>query len=90
MLLHDPQPLMHHGEIVYRNGEIVGEVRSASYGHSLGGAVGLSMVERTDGEGVTAAWIREGAWEVDVAGVRYPAKASLRPLYDPRNERIKL
>ena len=90
VLLHDPQPLMHHGEIVYRNGEIVGEVRSASYGHSLGGAVGLSMVERTDGEGVTAAWIREGAWEVDVAGVRYPAKASLRPLYDPRNERIKL
>ena len=35
VLLHDPQPLMHHGEIVYRDGEIVGEVRSASYGHSL-------------------------------------------------------
>jgi len=24
-----------------------------------------------------------------VAGIRYPATASLRPLYDPKSERIK-
>jgi 4-methylaminobutanoate oxidase (formaldehyde-forming) len=41
------------------------------------------------GEPITAAWIREGQWEVDVAGVRYPARASLRPLYDPENEKLK-
>ena len=28
-------------------------------------------------------------WEVDVAGRRYPARASLRPMYDPKNEKIK-
>ena len=44
-MLDDPEPLMYHGEIVYRDGEIVGDVRAASYGHTLGGAVGLSMVE---------------------------------------------
>ena len=32
---------------------------------------------------------RESKWEVDIAGVRYPATVSLRPLYDPKNERIK-
>ena len=28
-------------------------------------------------------------YEIEVAGVRYPASASLRPMYDPKNERIK-
>ena len=78
VLLDDPTPLMYHGEVVYRNGVVVGDVRAASYGHTLGGAVGLTMVEAA--EPITAAWIRDGAWEVDVAGVRYPARASLRPL----------
>ena len=86
-----PEPLLFHGEVVYRNGEIVGDVRAASYGHTLGGAVGLSMVRAADGERVvTPAWVNGGDWEVDVAGVRVPARASLRPMYDPKNERIRL
>ena len=85
-----PEPLLFHGEVVYRNGEIVGDVRAASYGHTLGGAVGLSMVRAADGEKVGPAWISGGDWEVDVAGVRVPARASLRPMYDPTNERIRL
>jgi len=28
-------------------------------------------------------------YEIEVAGIRYPATASLRPLYDPKSERIK-
>ena len=35
---------MFHGEVVLRDGEVVGDVRAASYGHTLGGAVGLAMV----------------------------------------------
>ena len=86
-----PEPLLFHGEVVYRNGEIVGDVRAASYGHTLGGAVGLSMVRAADRERVvTLAWVNGGDWEVDVAGVRVPARASLRPMYDPKNERIRL
>jgi len=87
VLLRDPEPLMHHGEIVYRDGAIVGDIRAASYGHTLGGAVGLSMIE-SDGR-ITKRWLDEGEWEVDVAGVRYPAEVSLRPMYDPKNDRIK-
>ena len=28
--------------------------------------------------------------ELDVGGTRFPAVASLRPLYDPKNERIRM
>lgn len=83
----DPEPLMFHGEVVYRDGAPVGYIRAASYGHTLGGAVGLAMIET--GEAVTAETLSTGDWEVDVAGVRYPAAASLKPMYDPSNARIK-
>ena len=83
----DPEPLMHHAEVVRRDGVAVGYVRAASYGHTLGGAVGLAMLE-ADGP-LTADWLAEGEWEVDVAGERFPAVTSLRPMYDPANARIK-
>ena len=86
ILLEDPEPLMIHSEIVLRNGEPVGEVRAASYGHTLGGSVGLAMVH---GEDVNAAWLDEGEWAVDIAGRIYPARVSLRPMYDPAMERIR-
>ncbi len=79
VLLADPEPLMHHAEVVLRDGVEVGYVRSASYGHTLGGAVGLAMVDA--GEPLTAAWIDAGAWSVDIGGRRYSATASLRPMY---------
>ena len=80
----DPEPLLFHAEIVRRNGKPVGYVRAASYGHTLGGAVGLAMIEA--GEPMTPAWLNAGRWEVEIAGKRYPAVASLKPLYDPRDE----
>ncbi len=83
----DPEPLLYHAEVVHRGGRAVGYVRSASYGFTVGGAVGLVMVDA--GEPVTQAWLDAGSWEVDVAGTRYPARLSLRPLYDPANERIR-
>jgi 4-methylaminobutanoate oxidase (formaldehyde-forming) len=45
------------------------------------------MVE--DEAGIPAETIDGGRFEVDVAGVRYPARASIRPLYDPDRLRIK-
>ncbi len=78
---------MFHAEVVHRDGRPVGYVRAASYGFTLGGAVGLAMVEA--GEPVTAAYLSSGSWEVEVAGRCYPARVSMRPLYDPDNLRIK-
>jgi len=87
VLVKDPEPMMFHAEIVYRNGKSVGYVRAASYGHTLGGAVGLVMVEA--GEPIDAAYVTSGTWEVDIAGRRYPAEASLKPFYDPEMKRVK-
>lgn len=87
ILLKDPEPMMFHAEIVYRNGKTVGYVRAASYGHTLGGAVGLVMVEA--GEPIDAAYVASGTWEVDIANRRYPAEASIKPFYDPDMKRVK-
>ncbi len=85
----DPQPLLFHAEVIYRDGVAVGYVRAASYGWTLGGSVGLAMVA-AQGAPVTPSWLRSGIWEVDVAGVRHPVEVSLRPLYDPASERVRV
>ena len=87
VLVTDPAPMMFHAEVVRRNGTAVGYVRAASYGHTLGGAVGLVMVEA--GEPITQAYLDAGAWDVDIAGTRYPAVVSLKSLYDPEMKRIR-
>jgi 4-methylaminobutanoate oxidase (formaldehyde-forming) len=87
VLVQDPQPLLFHAEPVHRSGKPVGYMRAGSYGHTLGGAVGLAMVQ-ADGP-LDAAWLNEGRWEVEVAGTLYPAAVSLRPLHDPQMLRIK-
>ncbi len=87
VLLRDPDPLLFHAEVVHRNGRAVGYVRAASYGFTLGGAVGLAMVEAD--EPIDRAYVDSGDWMVDVAGRLVPATVSLSPLYDPKMERIK-
>ncbi|NUO48847.1 MAG: GcvT family protein [Polyangiaceae bacterium] len=87
VLLKDPEPLMFHAEVVRRDEKPIGYIRAASYGHTLGGAVGLIMVEA--GVPVDAAYFEKATWDVEIAGKRYPAIASMKPLYDPSNEKIK-
>ncbi len=88
VLVGDPEPLMFHAEVLRRDDRPVGYVRAASYGFTLGGAVGLAMVDAA-GEAVDRAWLDAGDWDVEIAGRRYPATASLRPLYDPDMARIR-
>lgn len=87
VLVKDPEAQMFHAEVVRRDGRAVGYIRAASYGFTLGGAVGLAMVEAR--EPIDQAWLDRGVWEVEVADRKYPAVASLRPLYDPEMKRIK-
>jgi glycine cleavage system aminomethyltransferase T/glycine/D-amino acid oxidase-like deaminating enzyme len=87
IIVEDPEPLMYGGEPVLRDGRWLGYVRAAAYGHTLGGAVGLAMLE--DEAGIPADAIVGGRFEIDIAGTHYPARASIRPLYDPDRLRIK-
>ena len=86
-LLEDPQPLLHGGEPIYRDGVRVGDIHSGNYGHTLGGAVGLGPISNKDG--VSKEYIQAGKFEIEVVGMRYPARASLRAMYDPKNEKFK-
>jgi len=83
--LDDPQPLLFHNEPILRDGRIVGRVTSGAYGHHLGAAIGLGYVPVEAGEG--EAELLGARWEVEVAGTRFAARASLRPMHDPRSER---
>ena len=80
--LSDPEPLLFHNEPIYRNGVYAGFLSSGNYGHHLGGAIGLGYVPAQDG-------LLEATWEIEVAGRRVAAEASLRPMYDPASGRMK-
>ncbi|WP_324752150.1 FAD-dependent oxidoreductase [Roseovarius sp. Pro17] len=84
--LTDPQPLLYHNEPVLRDGEIVGYLSSGSYGHHLGGAMGMGYVPC---KGESAEELLASTYEIDVAGTRVQADASLRPMYDPTGARAK-
>jgi 4-methylaminobutanoate oxidase (formaldehyde-forming) len=85
----NPAVMMYHGEVLWRNGVRVGDVRAASYGHTLGGAVGLGMIEEQSRVMVNKSYIEGGVWEVEVANRKYPICVSLTPMYDPKNLKIK-
>ena len=63
-------------------------MRAASYGHTLGGAVGLTMIE--PGQTVDEAYLNTGKWEIEIAGRLYPAIVSAKPLYDPKADRTRM
>lgn len=86
--LEDPLPLLYRNEPIYRDGAMVGLITSGSYGHTLGRSVGLGYV-RNEG-GVDAGFVLGGKYEIDVAGIRYAARASLKPMYDPHSERARI
>jgi 4-methylaminobutanoate oxidase (formaldehyde-forming) len=87
LLLNDPEPLLHGNETILLDGTPVGHIQVGAYGHSLGGAVGIGFAE-TEAP-LTAEVVAHGRWEIDIAGQRVPATASLKPLFDPSMARVK-
>ena len=86
--LEDPQPLLYHNEPILQDGAIVGYLTSGNYGHYLGGAIGLGYVPCEPG--TKAAELLSAKYEIEIAGDRFAAEASLKPLYDPKSERMRL
>ncbi len=84
----DAEPLLFHDEPIFRDGCLVGRITSGSYGYTLGRAVGMGYVE-ANGAPVTAEYVTNGKFEIEVVGVRVPATPHLRPAFDPRGDRLK-
>ena len=87
ILVKDPDALLFHAEVIRRDGIALGYVRAASYGHTLGGAVGLAMISAE--VPIDAAFLTSGTWDVELADRRVPIVVSLRPLFDPTNTKVK-
>jgi glycine cleavage system aminomethyltransferase T len=86
LLVEDPDVDLFGNEPVLLEGSWIGYVRAAAYGHTLGGAVGLAMVEHPDG--VTPEWLACTEFEVWTPHGNAPARLSAAPLYDPARTRI--
>ncbi len=84
--LDDPDPLLYHHEPLLRDGKIVSYITSGNYGHRLGGAIGLGYVPCV---GESAGDVLASRYEIEIAGRRFAAQASLQPLYDPKAERVR-
>ena len=85
-VLEDPEPLVYHYEPIRRDGDIIGYLTSGMFGHTVGAAIGMGYVNNSGG--VTKDWIEAGSYDIDIAGERFAARATLAPLYDPKRERI--
>ena len=66
----------------YGSDVLAGDWRAPSRGRAV-------EVEAESGQVVTQAWLDAGTWELDIAGRRHPALASIRPLYDPELKRVR-
>jgi 4-methylaminobutanoate oxidase (formaldehyde-forming) len=86
-LLADPVPLLFGNEPILCDGADVGYIRAGAFGPTLGASVGLGMVEHAGG--VTADYLRNHRFEIEVNDRRILATASLSPLYDPKSERVR-
>jgi glycine cleavage system aminomethyltransferase T/glycine/D-amino acid oxidase-like deaminating enzyme len=80
--------MLYHNEPIWRNGELVGRISSAMFGHTVGAPLGLGYLAN-GGAAVTSQWVDAGRYEVEVADERIAARVSLRPFYDAASERVK-
>ena len=86
-LLEDPVSMLYHNEPIYRDGERAGFVTSGMYGHTLGAAVALGYVANP--HGCSDQYVIDGRYEIELGEGRVSARASLAPLYDPKNLRVR-
>ncbi len=83
----DPQIVLLGRETIYRDGKQVGWLTSGGWGYTVGKSIGYGYVRNPDG--VTTDYLTSGAYELEVACERVPARLHLAPLYDPKNERVR-
>ncbi len=83
----DPSITLIGRETLYRNGQRVGWLSSAGFGHTVGCPIGLGYVR--DPKGVDRTFLESGTYELEVAGTQVPCRIHFEPLYDPKNQRVK-
>ena len=78
-------PLLLHDEPIYYNGNIVGETTSGNFSFCYNQNMAFGYIDAQ----IDKKTADKGIFEIEVAKVKYEAKLLLKPLHDPRNEKIK-
>ena len=90
--LENPEPLLYHNEPIWckqaQHDKIVGDLTSGMYGHTIETCLGMGYVSYEDG--VSKDFLESSTFEIEVAGERHRARASLRAFYDPKSERVRM
>jgi glycine cleavage system aminomethyltransferase T len=86
--LESSEPLLFHNEPIWCNNKIVGDLTSGMYGHTIGSCLGMGYVSHEDG--VTKDFLDSSNFEIEVAGEKHRARASLRAFYDPKSNRVRM
>ena len=81
----DGDVFLQGGEPIVIDGEIVGHVTSAAYGHTVGASVGMGFVKL--GSGTLDDLLAGARVEIEVACRRVAARALLEPPYDAEGRR---
>ena len=85
--LADPARPVYHEEPVFADGRLAGTITSGMFGHRVGASLAMGWVALD--EPLTRERVAATRFEVEVAGERVPADASLAPWYDPASSRVK-
>lgn len=85
----EPDTMLWGGELLLRDGAAAGQVSSAAWGETTGGAVGLGYLWTADGSPVQTDWIKSGSYQANVGGRLVPVAVSLRAPYDPTGARVR-
>jgi len=83
----DPDVVLLGRETIYRNGERAGWLSSGRFGYTINKSIGYGYVRHPDG--VSAEYVMDGKYELEVATKRIKCNMHLKPLYDPKMERVK-
>jgi sarcosine dehydrogenase len=83
----DPSIVLLGRETILRDGSRVGYLSSGGFGYTIGRPLGLGYVRRA--EGLDAAFVTQGTYELVVAGERVACRVALEPFYDAEGRRLK-
>ena len=84
----DPEIILMGLEPILIGGDIRGYTTSAAYGYSAGRSVAIGYIS-LDGENAENV-VTLGGFEIEAALTRHKATASLKPIYDPDGERLRM
>lgn len=85
--LDDREALAIGGEPILWNGDFVGQLSSAAFGHTVDRTVAIGLVQA--GETNVDDMVAAGGFEIEIASERFATGASFQAPYDPGGERLR-